>query len=127
LVKEGVADCKKQFWPDGNTRRQSADEDREYRITRNTMACRFYDKFARFSPCEGVVAALVRIRLFDKFAKPMQSVAFEADFAGVTEKGNAVGSFAVLHNVAVPGTVRIRWNKQAARKGAPATARLVFE
>ena len=126
-VKEGVADCKKQFWPDGNTRRQSSDEDREYRITRNTMACRFYDKFARLSPCEGVVAALVRIRLFDKFAKPMQSVAFEADFAGVTEKGNAVGSFAVLHNVAVPGTVRIRWNKLPARKGAPATARPVFE
>ena len=57
----------------------------------------------------------------------MQSVAFEADFAGVTDKGNAVGSFAFLHNVAAPGTVRIRWNKLPARKDAPPTTRPVFD
>jgi hypothetical protein len=51
-VKESNAACSSNFWPDGDTRRQNGDTRREYRTTRDTMACRFYDRFARRSPCE---------------------------------------------------------------------------
>lgn len=51
-VKESVNACKDQFWPDGEHRRQNQKEERQYRVTRDTMACRFYDRFARRSPCE---------------------------------------------------------------------------
>lgn len=52
-VNEGTGKCKKQFWPDGEMRRKNGADEREYRVTRDTMACRFYDRFARRSPCEG--------------------------------------------------------------------------
>ena len=51
-VKESNAACPPNFWPDGQTRRKNGDTRREYRITRDTVACRFYDRFARRSPCE---------------------------------------------------------------------------
>jgi Putative peptidoglycan binding domain len=51
-VKESNAACSSNFWPDGDSRRKNGDSRREYRVTRDTMACRFYDRFARRSPCE---------------------------------------------------------------------------
>jgi hypothetical protein len=52
-VNEANDACKAQFWPDGDSRRQNGAELREYKVSRDTMACRFYDRFARRSPCEG--------------------------------------------------------------------------
>jgi len=52
-VKEGFSACTKAFWSDGDKRRQNGAKERLYRETRDTMACRFYDRFARRSPCEG--------------------------------------------------------------------------
>jgi hypothetical protein len=51
-VKDSPDACKSVFWSDGEQRRQNGTEARLYRATRNTMACRFYDRFARRSPCE---------------------------------------------------------------------------
>jgi peptidoglycan hydrolase-like protein with peptidoglycan-binding domain len=105
------AGCHGAFWPDGDARRKSGDEAREYRVDRRTMACRFYDRLAHASPCEGIIAPTVRIRLFDKFGKPMPDVAYEAEFGELSQEGTAVNSFAVIHNVAVPTSIRIRWSK----------------
>ena len=55
--------CKAAFWPDGDARRQNGDERRDYKTTRDTMACRFYDRFARRSPCEGSSYKLFRFGL----------------------------------------------------------------
>ena len=52
-VKETSDACKSAFWPDGDTHRKNTDQLRLYEKTRDTMACRFYDRFARRSPCEG--------------------------------------------------------------------------
>jgi outer membrane protein OmpA-like peptidoglycan-associated protein len=60
-VKEPNDACKSAFWPDGDTRRQNGDEEREYKITRDTMACRFYDRFARRSPCEGAPGKMLDV------------------------------------------------------------------
>lgn len=63
-ASEGSAGCKKRFWSDAEERRKpAAEEDRKYEETRNTFACRFYDRLARRSPCEaGVIEWVLRIR-----------------------------------------------------------------
>ena len=44
--------CKSAFWPDGDQRRTNGEVERSYKRKPDTMACRFYDRFARRSPCE---------------------------------------------------------------------------
>lgn len=51
-VKEGVAGCRKRFFSDAKSRLANGEAPREYRLTKDTCACRFYDRFARVSPCE---------------------------------------------------------------------------
>jgi hypothetical protein len=62
-VKESNAACSSNFWPDGDTRRKNGDARREYKVTRDTMACRFYDRFARRSPCEWTYPDAHRVAL----------------------------------------------------------------
>jgi hypothetical protein len=62
-VKESAAPCKGQFWPDGDQRRKPGDAERKYQDTHDTMACRFYDRFARRSPCEGGAPAFLEVDL----------------------------------------------------------------
>ena len=51
---EGVAGCKKRFFSDGERRRNSrlSTERREFGKTKDTFACRFYDRLSANSPCE---------------------------------------------------------------------------
>ncbi|MGH7297780.1 MAG: peptidoglycan-binding protein, partial [Polyangiaceae bacterium] len=51
-VKESNDACTAQFWPDGDSWRKNGDALKLYKDTHDTMACRFYDRFARRSPCE---------------------------------------------------------------------------
>jgi hypothetical protein len=51
-AKESLEKCKAAFWSDGEDRRKNRAALRRYKDTRDTMACRFYDRFARRSPCE---------------------------------------------------------------------------
>jgi hypothetical protein len=55
-VKDENNACKAAFWPDGDQRRQNGDARRTYQRAHDTMACRFYDRWARRSPCEGGLA-----------------------------------------------------------------------
>jgi hypothetical protein len=59
-VKETFAACKAAFWPDGDQRRKNGSALKRYADTRDTMACRFYDRFARRSPCEGASMLVAR-------------------------------------------------------------------
>lgn len=54
LATEGVDGCKKRFWSNGDTRRTATGQHREYPVTHDTFACRFYDRIAFQSPCETV-------------------------------------------------------------------------
>lgn len=51
-AKEGPAGCRKRFFSDGESRRQPRDKRRIYGETRDTFACRFYDRLVAGSPCE---------------------------------------------------------------------------
>jgi len=46
--------CIARFWSDGDQRRAATDQHREYPLTHDTFACRFYDRIAFKSPCETV-------------------------------------------------------------------------
>ncbi len=50
---EGPAGCKKRFWSDGETRRSKhLPTERRYERSKDTFACRFYDRLSSNSPCE---------------------------------------------------------------------------
>ena len=51
-VEEGTGKCLKRFHSDGETRRSNQKERREFKDTRDTFACRFYDRITNSSPCE---------------------------------------------------------------------------
>ena len=87
-VKEGVAGCRKRLWSDGELRRTPGDERREYKSTRDTFACRFYDRLAKRSPCEGLRnAPLVELVFDDPYLGPCETLALDVDFAnGLTER-----------------------------------------
>jgi hypothetical protein len=56
-ANEGVAGCKKRFWSDGEKRRSSRlpSERRLFEKTKDTFACRFYQRLTDKSPCEKVL------------------------------------------------------------------------
>ncbi len=58
---EGTAGCLKRFWSDGAARRAPQATRREYGETQNTFACRFYDRLASQSPCEGVEPKFIEL------------------------------------------------------------------
>ena len=57
---EGIGDCRKRLWSDGEQRRAPSDERRSFVQHRSTFACRFYQRMAHDSPCEGVIGPSVR-------------------------------------------------------------------
>jgi peptidoglycan hydrolase-like protein with peptidoglycan-binding domain len=54
LAKAGTGDCQKRFWSDGDARRNTRlpNQERKYELTKDTFACRFYDRLTHLSPCE---------------------------------------------------------------------------
>ena len=56
-AKEGVAACKKRFFPDADVRRSPQGDRREFEDTKDTFACRFYQIISDDSPCERVKPA----------------------------------------------------------------------
>ena len=49
---EGTAGCRKRFWSDASTRRQFQATRRKFEDTKDTFACRFYQRLTDQSPCE---------------------------------------------------------------------------
>jgi peptidoglycan hydrolase-like protein with peptidoglycan-binding domain len=121
-AREGVAGCRKRFWSDADTRRRArlAGQRREFEQTRDTFACRFYDRLTGRSPCEGI-AKTFRIRLYDGFARFIASAPFEATIgAGPPFTGRAdERGLLTLRDVVVPATCSIRWGFPADEGQAP--------
>jgi hypothetical protein len=69
---EGPAACRKRFFSDGEKRRSPQERRRLYQETQDTFACRFYDRLANSSPCEGAgKLAVFRLRLCDPLKDPI--------------------------------------------------------
>jgi hypothetical protein len=90
-VTEGVADCKKRFWSDGEVRRNPQAARREYGKTRDTFACRFYQRLALASPCEA--PGVLCLELLYEDGSPMADADFEAVFeaSSITGRTDARG------------------------------------
>ena len=86
-VNEGVAGCKKRFWSDGEKRRTTRlpDEPRKFEKTKDTFACRFYDRLANGSPCEK--GGRVRVLLDDPFLGFLAEVRVQAAYADGSREG----------------------------------------
>ena len=52
---EGIQGCRARFFSDGDKRRSPQAERREFAITQDTFACRFYQRLVEDSPCEGII------------------------------------------------------------------------
>jgi hypothetical protein len=50
---EGISGCQARFWSDAPTRRQFQANRRKFEDTKDTFACRFYQRMVTGSPCEG--------------------------------------------------------------------------
>ncbi len=107
---DGVAKCKAAFWPDGDTRRSPGSARRDYRDTRDTMACRFYDRMARRSPCE-VSRGSIRIRLLDVNGDFIPGAPYQVKLAsGEVRDGTATkDGWLVEANVETPESVNVVW------------------
>jgi len=92
-ASEGAADCRKRFFSDDKTRTAPDEHEmKDYKKTRKTFACRFYDRFAFHSPCEAGFEEWVVQLLRPGTGKitthePLAGVLFEARGSGRVTRG----------------------------------------
>jgi hypothetical protein len=109
-ASDGPSKCQSQFWPDGDTRRAPGAVHRVYQDTRDTMACRFYDRMARRSPCE-VSRATLRLRLLNSENDFIPDAPYRLTLAsGEVREGEATADgWLVEQNVETPQDVNVVW------------------
>ncbi len=143
---EGVAGCVKRFFSDGDKRRSTRlpDKDRRFDDSKDTFACRFYQRLTTTSPCESPLT-LVKVRLFDPQARPLPFASClitqsgkapqpdRATGAPPTPKGTtAAGTpgsapandkedgYVTFRVKQLPTTVNLKWSRAKATEGANA-------
>jgi hypothetical protein len=79
-TREGTEACRLRFWSDGDQRRTPQAQQREFPQTRDTFACRFYQRLVTSSPCEGILPTIlthwIEIELVDDAGHPMADVRY---------------------------------------------------
>jgi hypothetical protein len=115
-AKEGPAGCRKRFWSDAEKRRSTRlpDTARKFEDTRDTFACRFYQRLSGSSPCD-LARKSFRIRLYDGFGNAIPFAPFMAkigsgDFSALS-RADAEGHI-TLRDVEVPASCVIQWGVQ---------------
>ncbi len=117
-VKETNDACKSAFWPDGDSRRKNGDTKREYKATRDTMACRFYDRFARRSPCESPSPVTLNIWLQDRDRQLMPNASYRLIAGSTTSEGKASDKALVTTTVYADVKVcTIEWGELSSDSG----------
>jgi hypothetical protein len=86
--KEGVAGCKKRFWSDSSKRVALGADRRTYDATKDTFACRFYDRIASASPCESLQAPPSLLKIWNLKWTPAEG--FCGDKVKLTGETNLV-------------------------------------
>lgn len=109
-AREGDAECREQFWPDGELRRTPGATRREYATHKDTFACRFYDAMARRSPCE-LLRTTLRLRLHGSDRVPLANVRYqlEAGAHDIREGDTDADGRLVELDVLAPSRVTLRW------------------
>jgi Putative peptidoglycan binding domain len=113
--------CKGAFWPEGDRRRTNGDTERSYKGTQDTMACRFYDRFARRSPCE---RGALKIWLQDRHRQRMPSAPYRLTVGSQTRVGTADSNGLVTVFIATSETTgNIEWGQVPSSSDAKGTSR----
>ncbi len=104
---EGVADCRKRFFPDADVRRNPQGAHREFEDTGDTFGCRFYQIISDDSPCERVkpvpppillgVNPLILFALADSVLEDVDAAAPRSSF--VSAGAPAVGAITPLRDI----------------------------
>jgi hypothetical protein len=109
-AEDGPAGCQAQFFSDGDKRRSPGDARRVYAETHDTMACRFYDRMARRSPCEETRTSLI-LRLLNEDNEVIPDAVYRVTLAdGSVRKGQTgEDGWLIEQNVATPEKVLVEW------------------
>ena len=101
--------CRAMFWRDGDERRKAKDRAREHATQDSTFACRFYDRFARFSPSERT-RRVIPAYLLDGAKKRMAGTPFRATADAMTVSGTADNEGkALIEGAFVSRELRLEW------------------
>ncbi len=84
-VKEGIADCKKRFFSDADVRRSFQATRREFEKTKDTFACRFYQRISERSPCEAPGRFPNFIQVVDEIGLPVKNSAVKLTLSDGSE------------------------------------------
>ena len=110
---KGTAGCKKQFWKDGDKRRKVQPLERQYLMSNDTFACKFYDRIARSSPCEAVRQTL-NIFLKDETGRALPDAPFRLTLDSEVREGKANSQgLLVQENVYLSNTCFLEWGEVA--------------
>lgn len=116
---EGIGGCVKRFWSpadpngDGQTRRSThlPDKAKHFEDTKDTFACRFYQRICSDdSPCHKVLRSF-RIRLYDPMGKFIGNAPCRLTVGGntrPTDKADDRG-YLTVHDVVVPNRCTVQW------------------
>lgn len=109
-AEDGPSGCQAQFYPDADTRRSPGPERRLYGATHDTMACRFYDRFARRSPCEVTRGSLI-LRFMNHDGAVIPKAVYRVTLASgeVREGQTGDDGWLVEQNVQTPEQVHVEW------------------
>jgi hypothetical protein len=80
-VAEPSGACRQRFWSDASERRTFQAGRRVYEQTRDTFACRFYDRLTAGSPCEKLRDGRVPVLLEDPFLGFLSDLAVQVTYA----------------------------------------------
>jgi hypothetical protein len=112
-VKEGVTGCKARFFSDGEQRRKNTADEREFAKTKDTFACRFYQRLLVASPCERVLRNF-DIRLYAPDGQVIRDAPFVVTVGSRKPvKDVARDGFVRLQDVEVPAACVVEWGLPA--------------
>lgn len=109
-AEDGPSECRAQFYPNEKERRGPSEAQRLYAVTRDTMACRFYDRMARRSPCE-VSRTSLMLRLFNEDNDVIPGAHYRITLAsGEIREGKAgLDGWLVEQDISTPERVLVEW------------------
>jgi hypothetical protein len=122
-AKEGIDACEKRFWSDSTRRLALQAERRTFDESRDTFACRFYDRIAGKSPCERLAQfTTLRIHLFDPHAKPIPHAPYRLTVGQQTRRGKAnENGWLIAREVGVCSTCLVQWSHPGTGEDATAS------
>lgn len=110
-AKDGDKACKKRFWSNSDERISNQEKRREFQDTRDTFACRFYDRLASNSPCELTSIAGFAVYLLDPDRKRLPYAEWRILSVGeVIAKGIAnEEALAIVTLPQIPPSISLEW------------------